>query len=576
MTETEQPTNPAFQALADEIVDSLFAFQPNLAQWMGLHEFDGQITEYRAESIARRVGQLHDQLDRLGAIDPAGLGADAAHDHALLAFGIESELWDWEQLRAHERHPLTYLGAVDVGNYIKRNYAPLEQRLAALTRQLQALPEAMAAAEANMAGPVPAPWLETAEQLFGGMAAYLGDELDRDIRAAAADVNPASLDDPTDLAPAAAVPWPADYATARDTAREAVARFLAFVQGKRAGAPEAFAIGRPLYEQMLWAKERIDLPLERVLDEGWANLRANQAAMVEACRRIDPTKSVPEVIQLIGAEHPPSDELVPVTRAMLEEIRAYLIDQRIVSVPSEVRCRVEPTPVYLRWASAMMDSPGPFETTATEAFYYVTPTEPEWTLEEQEGWLTQFNIHTLRAVSIHEAYPGHYVHFLHNKRITSRPQMTYYSTAFTEGWAHYTEQMMLEEGYGGGDPKLWAAQLSEALLRNCRYIVSILMHTQGMSLPEAAQFIQDNAYYEALPAYREALRGTWNPEYLNYTLGKLALLKLRADYQAQCAATGTPFDLCAFHDAVLAYGGPPVPLLRRRLLTDAAQHAALL
>jgi uncharacterized protein (DUF885 family) len=223
----------------------------------------------------------------------------------------------------------------------------------------------------------------------------------------------------------------------------------------------------------------------------------------------------------------------------------------------------------------MMDSPGPFETTATEAFYYVTPTEPEWTVVEQEGWLTQFNIHTLRAVSIHEAYPGHYVHFLHNKRITSRPQMTYYSTAFTEGWAHYTEQMMLEEGYGDGDPKLWAAQLSEALLRNCRYLVSILMHTQGMSLADGARFIQENAYYEELPAYREALRGTWNPEYLNYTLGKLALLKLREDYKAQGAAAGTPFDLCAFHDAVLAYGGPPVPLLRRRLLADGADGGLL-
>jgi uncharacterized protein (DUF885 family) len=574
---TEHAENAAtFQALADEIVDSLFAFQPNIAQWMGLHEFDGQITDYRGESIARRVAQLHDQLDRLTALDPAGLGAGAAHDHALLAFGIESELWDWEQLRAHERHPLTYLAAVDVGNYIKRNYAPLEQRLAALTRQLQAIPDALAAAEANMAGPVPDPWLETGEQLFGGMAAYLGDELDRDIRAAAADVNPASLDDPTDLAPAGGVPWPADYQAAKTAAHAAAARFLAFIQGKRADAPAEFAVGRAMYEQMLWAKERIDLPLERVLEVGWENLRANQAAMAEACRRIDPTNSGPEVIKLIGAEHPTSDELVPVTRAMLEEIRTYLIEHHILSVPSEVRCRVEPTPVYLRWASAMMDSPGPFETRATEAFYYVTPAEPEWTPEEQEGWLTQFNVHTLRAVSIHEAYPGHYVHFLHNKRITSRPQMTYYSTAFTEGWAHYTEQMMLEEGYGDGDPKLWAAQLSEALLRNCRYVVSILMHTQGMSLAEGARFIQDNAYYEELPAYREALRGTWNPEYLNYTLGKLALLKLREDYQAQCAATGTPFDLGAFHDAVLAYGGPPVPLLRRRLLTDGRAEGALL
>jgi uncharacterized protein (DUF885 family) len=181
------------------------------------------------------------------------------------------------------------------------------------------------------------------------------------------------------------------------------------------------------------------------------------------------------------------------------------------------------------------------------------------------------------VVSIHEVYPGHYVQFLAlNASGASEVEKAFYSYPFVEGWAHYTEQMMLEEGYGGGDPRLQVAQLSEALLRNCRYIVSILMHTEGMTVPEATRFIMENAYYEELPAYREAVRGTWNPEYLNYTLGKLMLLKLRADYEAQAAAAGEPFALRAFHDAVLAYGGPPVPLLRRLLLRDPAQHAAIL
>jgi uncharacterized protein (DUF885 family) len=573
----EQPDGGAtFQALAGEILDSLFAFHPGTAQWMGLHEYDGRVADYSTAAVQARVAQLHDQLARLGQIDPAGLPGDAAHDLALLGFGLESELWDWEQLRAHERHPLTFLAVVDVATYIKRNYAPLGERLESLTRHLAAVPPALAAAEANMAAPMPKPWLETALLLYGGTARYLAEELDDNIRAAARDADPASLSDPGDRVPDEAVPWPPDYPVAKAAALAATRRFLAFLEAKQADAPDEFAIGPAMYEQMLWAKERIDLPLARVLEVGWANLRANQAAMVGACARIDPSRSVPEVIKLISADHPTSDDLVPVTRDMLEEIRAFLIDHDIVTVPSEVRCRVEPTPVYLRFATAWMDPPGPFETKATEAYYYITPVEHEWTPEQQEEWLSQFNVHTLRAVSVHEAYPGHYVHFLHSKRLTSRARMTFYSTAFSEGWAHYTEQMMIEEGYGAGDPRLHVAQLSEALLRNCRYIVSILMHTQGMTVPEATRFIMDNAYYEELPAYREAVRGTWNPEYLNYTLGKLMLLKLRADYEAQAAADGAPFHLRTFHDAVLAYGGPPVPLLRRLLLRDPAQHAAIL
>jgi uncharacterized protein (DUF885 family) len=197
--------------------------------------------------------------------------------------------------------------------------------------------------------------------------------------------------------------------------------------------------------------------------------------------------------------------------------------------------------------------------------------EDDWTPEQQEAWLRRFDYYTLQDVSIHEAYPGHYVHFLHRKAVTSRARKTFGSYAFVEGWAHYAEQMVIEHGYGEADnPKLRVAQLGEALLRNCRYIVSILMHTEGMSLAEATRFIMDNAYYEEHPAYREALRGTFDPGYLNYCLGKLMLLKLRADYEAECAAAGRPFTPRAFHDAVLSYGSPPVPLLRRRLLAGGA------
>jgi uncharacterized protein (DUF885 family) len=217
----------------------------------------------------------------------------------------------------------------------------------------------------------------------------------------------------------------------------------------------------------------------------------------------------------------------------------------------------------MRWAFAFMDAPGPFEQVATEAYYYLTPVEPDWTEQQKEEWLTKFNRHTLLDVSVHETYPGHYLHFLHTKLVKGKFRQMAFSYSFVEGWAHYVEQMMLEEDFGNGDPRLLLGQLSEALLRNARYITSIKMHTQGMTLEEATRFFMENAVMEETPAASEARRGTFDPGYLNYTLGKLLLLKLREDYRAE---KGASFNLKEFHDRVLAYGAPPVPLLRKVLL----------
>jgi len=224
---------------------------------------------------------------------------------------------------------------------------------------------------------------------------------------------------------------------------------------------------------------------------------------------------------------------------------------------------VEETPEFLRWGFAFMDSPGPFEKDATEAYYYVTPVNPGWSDEQKEEWLRRFNYATLRDVSVHEAYPGHYVHFLHAARVQSPVRKTFGSYSFVEGWAHYCEQMMVEEGYRSESPLLRFAQLSEALLRNCRYVVAIMMHTGRMTLDEGTRFFMENAFMEELPAQKEAIRGTFDPGYLNYTLGKLLLLKLRDEVKAR---EGDKFSLKSFHDRVLALGYPPVPLVRNHLL----------
>jgi len=236
-------------------------------------------------------------------------------------------------------------------------------------------------------------------------------------------------------------------------------------------------------------------------------------------------------------------------------------------VPSEDRCQVTETPAYMRYAFAAMDSAGALETQATESFYYVTPVEPSWTPVQKEEWLSNFNYDTLKIISIHEVYPGHFVHHLHNKYGRNLPLVNRVATsyAFTEGWAHYTEEMVLDTDYAKGQPKLQLTQLLEALVRNCRYLCSIRMHTQGMTVDQATRFFMENAFMGELPARREALRGTFDPGYLNYTLGKLMIKKLARDYRQEKAGA---FSLKEFHDRLLSYGAPALPLVREVMLEN--------
>jgi len=321
-------------------------------------------------------------------------------------------------------------------------------------------------------------------------------------------------------------------------------------------------------------------------------LHREQQVLAETAKKIDPTRKPIEVLKEIQKDHPTAESLIPDTRKNLEAIRQFLVDRHIITIPSEVRPRVEETPQFERATSfASMDTPGPFETRANEAYYYITPVEKDWSRQQKEQWLTAFNYYTTDVVTIHEAYPGHYTQFLClNASPANRLEKIFNSYAFVEGWAHYTEQMMLDEGFGpnmpsasglpatgsataGQSPALVAAkyrlaQSDEALLRLCRLCCSIKLHCQNMTVDQATRFFQENCYYEEKPAHQEAIRGTFDPEYLYYTLGKLQILKLRRDWQQQ---QGRQFTLQRFHDQILSHGAPPLRLLRELMLKDPAK-----
>jgi uncharacterized protein (DUF885 family) len=554
----------AFVQLADEYIAGYLAWRPQAGTALGFHEYDGKVTDYSHASLSTELTRLKSFELRLGQLNARHLSPPVFYDYRILRSAIQREIFGFEQMRSYTDNPMTYAGALDVNIYIKRNFAPLEERVRSVVAILNQAPRIISAARANLVESLPRPQVETAIEEAEGAADFLA----KDLVAALKEVKNDNLMAGFDAAN-----------------RQAIGELRAFaIHLKEQKLPKAtapYALGRAKYRKLLDYGEMVTLSPEQLLEVGLRELQRKQQVFGEAAGVIEPGKPPIEVFRAIQKDHPTEQSLIPDTARDLDMIRQFVIDRRLITLPSPVRARVAETPQFMRATSfASMDTPGPFETKATEAYYYVTPVEANWPPQQKEEWLTAFNYYTTDIVSIHEAYPGHYVQFLClNASPATRLEKIFGSYAFVEGWAHYTEQMMVDEGFGASPSstttqaeqvkaaKYRLAQTDEALLRICRLCVSIRMHCQGMSVEEATHFFQDNCYYEQKTARQEAIRGAYDPEYLYYTLGKLEILKLREDYRKQ---EGAKFTLQEFHNEMLRHGAPPIRLLREVMLKDRA------
>ncbi len=554
-----------FRALVDEYIQGYLACRPQLGTTLGFHEYDGKVTDFTRSSLDSELARLRSFDERLAQLNTTELSPQAFYDFRILRGAIKREIFSFDQMKTYSHNPMTYAGVLDVNIYIERNFAPLEERVRSITLVLNAAPKIFAAARENLAESLPRPQVELAIDQANGAVDFLR----KDLVDALAQVKDTEV--------------MTQFRAANDRAITQLQNYAGYLKDQKLPkANDDYALGREKYAQLLECGEMITMPADQLLELGLRELRAKQAVFAQAAQQINSSKKPVEVFQAIQKDHPTEQKLIPDTAKDLEVIRQFLVDHQIVSLPSKVRAQVTETPQYLRATSfASMDTPGPFETKATEAYYYVTPPESKWTPQQKDEWLTSFNYYTTDIVSIHEAYPGHYVQFLHlNASPANKLEKIFSSYAFVEGWAHYAEQMLVDEGFGAkatGDAsnpetesfvqaaKYRLAQTDEALLRVCRFCVSIKMHCQKMSVDEATRFFQDNCYYEEKPARQEAMRGAFDPEYLYYTVGKLEILKLRDDYRKQ---EGAKFTLQKFHDEMLRHGAPPIRLLREVLLKD--------
>jgi uncharacterized protein (DUF885 family) len=533
--------------LSHEFIEDDLRTYPEMATEEGDHRYDGRLTDMARAAIDGRIAATKKWKQQFEALSPDHLAAANEADREWLIAQLDGRLLDDEQLRGYERSPDAYLPIGALHSLIKRNFAPLEIRIRSATaREVSALHN-LAVARTNLK---PA---RTAKVTVGialmqmpGVISFL----QKDLVEAFASVSDGPAKTAFLKANAKLVAAMQDYAKWLKDDLQPL-------------ASGDYAIGADAYRRMLADQEMVTIPLFDLENVGEDELVRLQADFQKTAHKIDPNHSAAEVSAALNHEHPSAEQMVPTVTAGLAELREYVVAHHLATIPSEVPPLVRETPPAMRATTfASMDTPGPFEK-STEAYFYVTLPDPSWPESRRDQLLEFFSPPLISDTSVHEVFPGHYVQFLNNRLNPDKVRAIYASGANAEGWALYCEQMMLDEGLRNGDPKYRLAQLQMALMRACRYLVGIKMHTKGMTVEQAEKFFQTNAYMTAHNAEVEAFRGTGDPGYLRYQLGKLMILKLRADVRQK---EGAQFDLGKFHDAFLREGAIPIRLIRRAML----------
>jgi uncharacterized protein (DUF885 family) len=551
-----------FEKVSDEYFDTVyFHYSPASGTQVGYHQYDAQLENYSRRNIDAEIAALKSFEKRIEAIHPDAAAADLVprSDREMVLANIRSELLTLETIRSWEKNPDEYSGTCANGAFtlIERKFASPDDRLRSLVAREKQMPALLADARVNLKNP-PHVFTEIAIEQLPGIVSFF----EHDVPLAFADAQDPALK--------------AEFAHANAAVIAALNDYLGWLKTDLLARSNGdYRIGAETFSKKLHYDEMVDLPLDKLQEIGWADLRKNQAHFNEVAKELEPGKDPRAVLDELGAMHPAPDQLLSSFRATFDGLISFIRTHHIVTIPSDVRPILEETPPFMRaTTAASMDTPGPFETHATEAYFNVTLPDPAMTPAQVEGYMHTFNRGTVISTAIHEAYPGHYVQFLWLPQAPSRVRKLLGATTNVEGWAHYTEQMMLDEGYGqpGVGAKdereskfLRLGQLQDALLRNARFIVCIQMHTGKMSFDEAVEFFQKEGYQSKESAIVETKRGTGDPTYLYYTLGKLEIMKLCEDLRKK---QGAAFSLEEFHNNFLRQGFPPIKIVREVLLGD--------
>jgi uncharacterized protein (DUF885 family) len=554
--QTAQPSasDQAFEKFVYEYFDGFFRFDPASATSAGIHKYDGDLPSYSQTDIQSEIARSQMALRELAGIPTDGLSEANLLDATVLESLINGHLLDLANIRMWSKDPGFYNTQAGTALYslIERDFAPIDDRLKSLIARERRIPDILNSARANVVGP-PAVYTKVAIEEVRAQIAFLEDAL------------------PQAVAGARSLALRAEFGKVNQSAVTAYQQFLDYLQnGLTPQSQGDFALGAQNFRKKLLYDEMVDIPLMRLLKIGQDEMRRVQSLFKQAAGVIDSVKTPLQVLQSVKQSSPAAGQVVGEAQSVPSNLRQFLLTHEIVTIPPAPIPQVTETPSFMRALTfASMDTPGPFEDHSIQSFFYVTLSDPAWDEQHTQQFLRFFNRYSIRIIAIHEVYPGHYVQFLWLKQAPTKarklePSLNSVGTN-VEGWAHYCEEMMLEQGYGEGDPSLLLVQLQASLIRLCRYLAGIQMHTQGMTVEQAASLFQQEAYMDPANAEREAVRGTLDPTYLAYTLGKLEIMKLREDYKKML---GDKFNLKAFHDRFLSYGIVPIKTIREQMLQD--------
>lgn len=533
-------------------IQSYFNAQPSFAAQSGRHEFDGQLPDLSSHGIRREIARLHDERDQIAAVDPKTLEPRERFDRQYLLTVVDRDLFWMEKAKFPFSNPSWYIDKIDPDMYLHRNYAPLNVRMKAYIKYARGIPKMVNDIKANLQSPLPKTYLELGIAQYGGLSVFY-----------TKDVGPifASVSDP-DLQKQLS-----DVDTAAAQAMDALKLNLAEELKK---ANDKYALGSELYVQMVAQTEGVNIAVDQIEAAGRADLDRNTVALKAECDSYAPKATLQQCIAKMSA-HKPKDGPVEAARAQLVMLKDFIVKNNVVSIPSTDEAMVAEAPRYNQSNAAFIQVPGPYDQ-GVASTYNIAPPDPKWSKAEQAAYIPSEA--TLLFTSVHEVWPGHFLQFLHSNGNASKLEGLWVGYAYAEGWAHYCEEMMYERGLGKGEPEKHIGQIIEALLRDVRLLSSIGLHTHGMTVAQSEKMFRDQAFQDPGNARQQAARGTYDPAYLNYTLGKLMIRKLRTDWVAKHSKEGAaaPTDEQAlwhdFHDEFLSYGGPPIPLLRKEMLGE--------
>jgi uncharacterized protein (DUF885 family) len=534
----------------DEYLSYLYEVHPTNATFDGVHLHDDLLEDLGRAAIDAQIRDLGSFARRLTAIDPARLTDTERLERPALEANIRARLFELETTRTWERNPQYYsdILATSLAGQTLFGYAPLHERARRVVSKLRQVNRLMQAARDNIKDP-PGIFVKVGLESLRGTLRFINDDLPRAF---------SRLDDLHILG---------DLADASTAAAAAIEGYIDYLEKDLAPRSKgSFRLGRENFEQKLRLDEGLSIGADRLLDLAMRELRATQDEFRRVASRLNGADPLAAWAKAKN-DHPAAGELVPVAQQQLAELVDFITRNNIITIPEVEPVSVAPTPRFYRWTFASMWTPGPFEAKPVRAFYYITDVDPAWPPERQDEHLRDFNYGALWAISIHEVFPGHFLHYSHLRQVESklRKSILFSSAAFVEGWAHYCEQMMVDEGFRRDDPVVRLGQLAEALIRLCRFVVGIRLHCEDMSVEQGVRLFREEAFLEDASARREAERGTFDPSYIVYSIGKLMVLKLREDYKA---ASGARYSLKQFHDTLLGNGTVPLWLHRALMLGE--------